>query len=55
MAGLPELTLEAGGRIAVVTRSETPFDRLAAVKLDGDVEDELTAVVTALAAPEACS
>jgi NAD-dependent deacetylase len=50
-AGLPELTLEAGGRIAIVTRSETPFDRFAAVRLDGDVEEEMRAVAAALANP----
>jgi NAD-dependent deacetylase len=48
-AGLPELTLSAGGRIAVVTKSETPFDRFASVRLDGDVEEELAAVMAALA------
>jgi NAD-dependent deacetylase len=48
-AGLPELTLEAGGRIAVITKSTTPFDDLAAVRLDGDVEEELGAVMAALA------
>jgi len=48
VAGLPELTLEAGGRLAVITRSETPFDRFAAVRLDGDVEAELAAVVAAV-------
>jgi NAD-dependent deacetylase len=48
VAGLPELTLQAGGRLAVVTRSETPFDRFAAVRLDGDVEAELAAVMAAL-------
>jgi NAD-dependent deacetylase len=47
-AGLPELTLESGGRIAIVTKSETPFDRYAAVRLDGDVVDEMRAVVAAL-------
>jgi NAD-dependent deacetylase len=47
-AGLPELTLEAGGRVAIVTRSETPFDRFAAVRLGGDVEAEMRAVVGAL-------
>ena len=47
-AGLPELTLQAGGRIAIVTRSDTPFDRFAAVRLGGDVEDELRAVMAAL-------
>jgi NAD-dependent deacetylase len=48
VAGLPELTLAAGGRLAVVTRSSTPFDRWAAVRLDGDVEEDLTMVVAAL-------
>jgi NAD-dependent deacetylase len=48
VAGLPELTLEAGGRLAVVTRSTTPFDRSAAVRLDGDVEAEMVAVLAAL-------
>ena len=47
-AGLPELTLQAGGRIAIVTRSDTPFDRFAAVRLGGDVEEELRAVMAAL-------
>jgi NAD-dependent deacetylase len=47
-AGLPELTLRGGGRIAIVTRSETPFDPYAAVRLGGDVERELVAVVEAL-------
>jgi NAD-dependent protein deacetylase/lipoamidase len=47
-AGLPELTLQAGGRIAVVTKSETPYDRFAAVRLDGDVVDEMRAVLAAL-------
>ena len=48
VAGLPELTLERGGRLAIVTRGETPFDRWAAVRLDGDVEEDLRAVVAAL-------
>ena len=48
VAGLPELTLEAGGRIAIVTMSSTPFDRWAAARLDGDVEEELEAVLAAL-------
>jgi NAD-dependent deacetylase len=48
-AGLPEITLEAGGKIAIVTKSETPFDRYAAVRLGGDVEADLGAVMVALA------
>jgi NAD-dependent deacetylase len=48
-AGLPELTLQAGGRIAVITKSATPFDRAAVVRLGGDVEAELASVLAALA------
>jgi NAD-dependent deacetylase len=47
-AGLPELTRAAGGRIAIVTKGPTPYDREAVVKLDGDVAEELTAVRAAL-------
>ncbi|GIK77590.1 MAG: NAD-dependent deacylase [Acidobacteria bacterium] len=47
-AGLPELTLAAGGRVAIVTKGPTPYDRDAALKLEGDVADELTAVLAAL-------
>jgi len=47
-AGLPELTLQSGGRIAVITMSSTPFDRHAVVRLDGDVEEELSALLAAL-------
>ncbi len=47
-AGLPELTLAGGGAVAIVTRSATPYDEHAAVRLDGDVVDELTAVLAAL-------
>ena len=48
VAGLPQLTLEAGGQVAIVTAGPTPYDDVAAVKLDGDVVDELGAVVAAL-------
>jgi NAD-dependent deacetylase len=48
VAGLPEITLSAGGRLAIVTQSSTPYDSEAAVKLDGDVVDELDAVLAAL-------
>ena len=48
VAGLPELTLSAGGRVAVVTQGPTPYDDRAAVKLDGDVVDELAALLAAL-------
>jgi NAD-dependent deacetylase len=48
VAGLPELTLAAGGRVAIVTRSPTPYDARAEVRLEGDVVDELGAVLAAL-------
>jgi NAD-dependent deacetylase len=48
VAALPELTLGRGGRVAILTRSSTPYDSAAAVRLDGDVADELTAVLDAV-------
>ncbi len=48
VAQLPEITLAAGGRVALVTMGPTPYDREAEVKLDGDVVAELEAVVAAL-------
>ena len=48
VAGLPGDTLARGGRLAIVTRSATPYDREAAVKLSGDVVEELSAVLHAL-------
>ena len=48
VAGLPEETLAAGGRLAIVTKGPTPYDREAAVKLSGDVEQALEALLTAL-------
>ena len=55
VAQLPETTLANGGQIAIVTRSRTPLDRHAVVRMEGDVVDELGAVLAALglAIPEA--
>jgi NAD-dependent deacetylase len=47
-AGLPELTLQGGGRIAILTQGETPYDAEATVRLSGDLAEELPAVVAAL-------
>jgi NAD-dependent deacetylase len=47
-AGLPELTLSSGGKLAIVTRSTTPYDHAAAVRLGGDVEEEMDTVLAAL-------
>jgi NAD-dependent deacetylase len=48
VAGLPGVTLRTGGRLAIVTQGPTPYDDDAEVKLDGDVEAELQALVAAL-------
>ena len=48
VAQLPQLTLDAGGRIAIVTQGPTQFDRRAEVRMDGDVVADLEAMLTAL-------
>jgi NAD-dependent deacetylase len=45
VAGLPLLTHAAGGAVAIVTQGATPLDGIASVRLDGDVVDELQALV----------
>jgi NAD-dependent deacetylase len=45
---LPRLTLAAGGAVVIVTQGATPFDDRATLRLDGDVEEELRALVAAL-------
>ncbi len=49
VAGLPQLTLERGGRLALVTQGPTPYDEDAELKLEGEVDAELEALVAALA------
>ena len=48
VAQLPEITLAAGGAVALVTMGPTPYDAEAAVKLDGDVVAELDGLLAAL-------
>ena len=48
VAGLPQLTLTRGGSVAIVTKGETPYDGDAELKLEGEVDEELTALVAAL-------
>jgi NAD-dependent deacetylase len=48
VAGLPDTTLGAGGKIAIITQSRTGFDREAAVRMNGDVVDELESLLAAL-------
>jgi NAD-dependent deacetylase len=48
VAGLPALTAAAGGAVAILTQGPTPLDELAAVRLSGDVVEELEALSGAL-------
>ncbi len=49
VAGLPKVTLSAGGRIAIITQGPTPLDAAASVRMRGDVVSELEALLVALA------
>jgi NAD-dependent deacetylase len=51
VAQLPEMTLGAGGAVAILTQGPTPFDHRATVRMDGDVVDDLEALLAALASP----
>lgn len=53
VAELPRTTLRHRGRVAILTTSETPYDDLAAARLDGDVVAELQGLLAALDALEA--
>ena len=48
VAGLPGVTRAGGGAVAIVTKGPTPYDGEAAVRLDGDVVDELEALLRLL-------
>jgi NAD-dependent deacetylase len=48
VAGLPAMTRGAGGRLVLITQGPTPYDNDAEVKLEGDVVEELQAVLAAL-------
>jgi NAD-dependent deacetylase len=49
VAGLPAVTLEGGGKLAIVTKGPTPYDGDATIKLEGEVDAELRALLAALA------
>ena len=49
VAGLPSVTMASGGRVAIVTKGPTPYDGDAAVRLEGDVAEDLPGVVAVLA------
>jgi NAD-dependent deacetylase len=48
VAQLPEITLDAGGRVAILTQGRTPLDARAAIRMTGDVVVELEAVLAVL-------
>jgi len=48
VAGLPAVTLERGGKLAIVTKGPTPYDGDATLKLEGEVDAELGALAAAL-------
>jgi NAD-dependent deacetylase len=48
VAALPEITLGHGGSLAIVTQGGTAYDDRAAVRLTGDVAEELAAVIAEL-------
>lgn len=45
VAGLPSVALNRGAKLAIVTQGPTPYDPDATVKLEGDVIEELEAVL----------
>jgi NAD-dependent deacetylase len=49
VAALPDETLAAGGALAIVNRGRTPFDRRAAVRIEGGAGEALEALEQALA------
>ena len=49
VAGLPAVTRSSGGKVAIVTKGPTPYDGEAAVRLDGDVADQLPQMIETLA------
>jgi NAD-dependent deacetylase len=48
VASLPQVTLEREGRLAIVTKGPTPYDGDAELKLEGEVDEELAALLRAL-------
>jgi NAD-dependent deacetylase len=49
VAGLPAITLAGGGQLAIVTKGATPYDGDAVLRLDGEVDEELGALLAELA------
>jgi NAD-dependent deacetylase len=52
VAGLPAETLAAGGQLAIVNRSPTPYDRRATLRIDGSAGEVLAEAADALRGEE---
>jgi NAD-dependent deacetylase len=50
VASLPDITRRAGGRLALITAGETPYDSVADVRLGGDVVGELDSLLALMEA-----
>lgn len=48
VASLPAITRERGGELAIVTKGPTPYDGDATVKLEGEIDSELDALLSAV-------
>jgi NAD-dependent deacetylase len=48
VAGLPDETVSSGGALAIVNRGSTPFDTLAAIRIDGGAGETLAALAAEL-------
>jgi len=48
VAALPQLALGRGGHLAIVTKGATPYDSQATLKMHGEVDEELAALLAAL-------
>ena len=48
VAQLPQITLDTGGKVAIITQGPTPYDRGAAARCGGDVELEMGEIVATL-------
>ena len=51
VAGLPQIALASGAKLAIVTQGPTPYDGDAEVKLEGDVVDEMSTMLASLDRP----
>jgi NAD-dependent deacetylase len=48
VAQLPQITLDTGGEVAIITQGPTPYDGRAAARCGGDVEAEMSDIVATL-------